>query len=89
MARDGHLYMSGLMKAVIELPEIKQHSKEQLAKYGLPLDEQEVLADAREFLAGEFSCQVQVFSGADPAKYDPQDKARNAVPLRPAIFIEA
>jgi leucyl-tRNA synthetase len=106
MARDGHLYMSGLMKAVMEVPEIKQHSKElarfaqkivadipklsreQLAKYSLPLDEQEVLADAREFLAGEFGCQVQYFSADDAARHDPQDKARQAVPLRPAIFIE-
>ena len=107
MARDGHLYMSGLMKAVMEEPQMAQHakdlakfaqrivadipklSKEQLARFSLPLDEREVLADAREFLGAEFGCQVLVFSGDDPAKYDPQDKSRNAVPLRPAIFIEA
>lgn len=106
MAQDGHLYMSGLMKSVLEVQSIKQHSKElakfaqkivadipklskeQLAKFGLPLDEKELLSDAREFLAGEFSCQVQTFSADDEARHDPQDKAKQAVPLRPAIFIE-
>jgi leucyl-tRNA synthetase len=107
MARDGHLYMSGLMKAAMEVPGMKEHSKElarfaqkivadipklareQLAKYALPLDEGELLSDAREFLATEFGCPVQAFSADDPARLDPQDKARQAVPLRPAIYIEA
>ena len=106
MARDGHLYMSGLMKAAMEMPGMKEHSKElakfaqkvvadipkaareQLARYALPLDEGEMLADARDFYATEFGCQVQVFPADDSARYDPQDKARQAVPLRPAIFIE-
>jgi leucyl-tRNA synthetase len=106
MASGGHLYMSGLMKTVLEDPEIKLHAKElarfaqkivadipklseeQLAKYGLPLDEQRVLLDAREFFAGDFGCQVLCYSSEDPERYDPQDKAKNAVPLRPAIFLE-
>ena len=106
MAGDGHLYMSGLMKSVMEVHHIKEHSKElakfaqkivadipklskeQLLKYSLPLDEMELLSDAREFLAGEFSCQVQTFSADDDTRHDPQDKAKQAVPLRPAIFIE-
>ena len=106
MAADGRLDMSGLMKSVMGLPDIKQHakelarfaqkivtdiprlSKEQLANYGLPLDEKELLSDAREFLASEFGCQVQTFAADDGARHDPQDKARNAVPLRPAILIE-
>jgi len=106
MASEGHLYMSGFMKTVLEDPEIKRHAKElsryaqkivadipklsaeQLAKYRLPLDEQLALSDAREFFASEFNCEVLVFAAGDPGKYDPADKARNAVPLRPAIFIE-
>jgi leucyl-tRNA synthetase len=106
MARDGHLYMSGLMKVAMEIPGMKEHSrelakfaqkivadipkqaKEQLAKYALPLDEGDLLSDAREFLATEFGCQVQAFSAEDAARHDPLDKARQAVPLRPAIFIE-
>jgi hypothetical protein len=63
-------------------------AREQLARYALPLDEGEMLADARDFIASEYGCQVQVFSADDGARHDPQDKARQAVPLRPAIFIE-
>jgi leucyl-tRNA synthetase len=106
MASDGHLYMSGLMKALMEVPEIRPHakelakfaqkivadipklSKELLAKYGLPLDEHRALLESREFFAGEFGCKVQCYTAGDPEKYDPQDKAKNAVPLRPAIFLE-
>ena len=105
-AREGHLHMSGLMKAALDIPDIKPHAKElakfaqkivadipklseeQLAKYGLPIDEHRMLAEAREFFGGEFGCQVQCFSAEDPARYDPNDKARQAVPLRPGIFIE-
>ena len=106
MASDGHLYMSGLMKALMEVPEIRTYakelakfaqkivadipklSKEQLAKYGLPLDEHRALLESSEFFAGEFGCQVQCHLAEDPKRYDPQDKAKNAVPLRPAIFLE-
>jgi len=31
---------------------------------------------------------VQVFRADDAKRYDPQDRARLAVPLRPAIFVE-
>jgi len=106
MASEGHLYMSGLMKAVLDDPGIKRRAKElpryaqkivadipklseeQLSKYRLPLDEHLALVESREFFAGEFGCQVQCYPAEDPDRYDPQDKAKNAVPLRPAIFIE-
>ncbi len=106
MASAGHLYMSGLMKAVLEDPVIKLHAKElsrfaqkivadipklsreQLEKYGLKLDEHLALQQSREFFAGEFGCQVQCYSAEDPDRYDPQDKSKNAVPLRPGIFLE-
>jgi leucyl-tRNA synthetase len=106
MARGGHLYMSGLMKALTPEPDLKPHAKElakyaqkivadipklsaeQLAQYSLPLNEMELLADAKDFLAAEFSCEVQVFSADDPKKPDPADKAKHAVPVRPAIFVE-
>jgi leucyl-tRNA synthetase len=106
MASEGHLYMSGLMKAVLEDPGIKLHAKElpryaqkivadipklsaeQLAKYRLALDEHAALVESRGFFAGEFNCQVQCYAAEDPDRHDPQDKAKTAVPLRPAIFIE-
>jgi len=106
MARGGHLYMSGLMKALTPEQDLKPHAKEmakyaqkivadipklsqeQLAQLGLPLDEPELLADAKDFFASEFSCDVQVFAGDDPKKHDPVEKARQAAPVRPAIYIE-
>ena len=72
-------------KIVADIPKL---AREQLAKYALPLDEGALLSDAVEFLAGELGCQLQVFSADDDTRHDPQDKARQAVPLRPAIYIE-
>jgi len=51
------------------------------------LDEEAVLKEASVFLAGEVGCPVEVYS-ADAPDYDPENKSRFAVPLRPAIYLE-
>ncbi len=52
------------------------------------LDEYGVLYEASGFLGKQFGAQVKVFKADDQARYDPQDRAKLAVPLRPAIFVE-
>ncbi|MGQ9582007.1 MAG: leucine--tRNA ligase [Thermoplasmatota archaeon] len=54
----------------------------------LPLDERALMEEVRELLARELGCEVLVCSAEAPDRHDPQNKARNAFPLRPAIFIE-
>ncbi|MCD6461577.1 MAG: leucine--tRNA ligase [Thermoplasmata archaeon] len=56
--------------------------------YGMSLDEYEILAAAREFLAGEYKAEVLVFKADDPGMEDPGNKARHAAPRRPAIYVE-
>ena len=50
-------------------------------------DEFSLLDSAKGFLADELGLQVDVYP-ADSAEYDPQNKARQAAPGRPAVLLE-
>ena len=50
-------------------------------------DETKALQEAVDFLSGEIGCNIEICS-ADAPIHDPQGKSRQAVPMRPAIFIE-
>ncbi|MFC7228413.1 leucine--tRNA ligase [Salinirubellus salinus] len=52
------------------------------------LDEVEVYEDAAAFLEREFGADVEVYAEDDPDAVDPEGKAGNAQPLRPAIHLE-
>jgi leucyl-tRNA synthetase len=49
------------------------------------IDEEKLLIDSLDYIAGEFDAKVQVYK--EPY-YDPQNKSRNAMPYKPAIYIE-
>lgn len=65
-------------------------SEEQLAALATAeIDELQVLVDAAEFIRKQFGVEiVQIFKADDQARYDPKDRAKLAVPLRPAIYVE-
>lgn len=52
-----------------------------------PMHDLNVLIDAREFLESEFGCEINVYP-ADEAEYDPKGRSTQAVPMRPAIYVE-
>jgi leucyl-tRNA synthetase len=53
------------------------------------MDELQVLLEAADFIREQFGVEeARVFKADDATRYDPQDRARLAVPMRPAIFIE-
>jgi len=52
------------------------------------LDELEVYGDAAAFLEREFGAEVEVYAEDDPDAVDPEGKASNAQPLRPAVHLE-
>jgi len=61
--------------------------KEERAKLiANPVDEFAALSGSAAFLSAYFGCRVDVF-GESP-EYDPKGKSRQAIPLRPAIYIE-
>jgi leucyl-tRNA synthetase len=76
-----------LQQAVQELRGIPGEELETLET--TEIDELRVLLEAADFIRKQLGVQeVRVFRADDPARYDPQDRARLAVPLRPAIFVE-
>jgi leucyl-tRNA synthetase len=55
----------------------------------LEVDELTVLKEAAGFIRGQLGVkEVTVFKSDDQGRYDPQDRAKLAAPLRPAIFVE-
>lgn len=51
-------------------------------------DELSFLAASREFLEKEYGCAIEVHEAGEPGVADPQNKARQAAPWRPAILVE-
>ncbi len=49
------------------------------------IDEYDVLSDALDFISEEVDAEVIIHTDDS---YDPQNKAKNAMPYKPAIFME-
>ena len=54
-------------------------------KYVGKIDEYDVLSDALDFISEETNAKIVIHQDDS---YDPQNKARNAMPYKPAIFME-
>jgi leucyl-tRNA synthetase len=101
MSGRGELDIPSLTKAAMADDEIRKNGKtaSDLAKKfatdimrnvlvaDTGLNEYGHLKDAEAFIASEIGTAVEVVR-ADSAEYDPQNKARMAVPGRPAIYLE-
>lgn len=51
------------------------------------LDEEALLKSARDFIAAETGMETEVYGADEEGKFDPSNKARVAVPGRPAIYL--
>ncbi len=80
------------MQEVMKDPELRKRGKEVSALVqkissermeSMKINEGDILAEARDFIAREVGVKVEV-----NADYDPQNKRRFAIPGRPAIYIE-
>lgn len=70
------------------VPDICSMKVESLEMFdGYELDELAILGENQRFFEKEFNCTVEVYS-ADAPDYDPENKSRFAVPMRPAIYLE-
>ena len=81
-SKEASSYAKSLAESLANRP------KPELERLGLVIDEKRYLSEASDFLSQEFKCSVEVFSLDDEGLVDPKNKARYAVPLRPAIFVE-
>jgi len=78
------------MQAVMKDPELRKRGKEVStlvqrisSERIMRINEGDILAEAKDFIAREIGIKVEV-----NADYDPQNKRRLAIPGRPAIYIE-
>jgi len=68
--------------------EIKKLSDTDRNRYLVNIDEQAYLQNAKEYLKNVFSCTIEIHNADDKDLYDPANKTRYAIPLRPAIYME-
>ncbi|MEA1984579.1 MAG: class I tRNA ligase family protein [Euryarchaeota archaeon] len=72
-------------KLVNDVMSMKEEMIERLLE--AEFDALKTLQEAASFFEDVIGCPVDVF-GADDAEYDPENKARFAIPMRPAIYLE-
>ena len=82
IAKEVSQFVSKLNGEVMRLNEIDKK------RYLVDINEQEYLNKSIEYLKSLFTCEINIFSADDKELYDPSNKKRFAIPLRPAIFIE-
>ncbi|UCE38171.1 MAG: leucine--tRNA ligase [Thermoplasmata archaeon] len=67
---------------------LTNRGQDELLQLSKTMDERSYLIEAADFLKHEFKCDIEIYTSDDDSRYDPKDKARFAVPRRPAIFVE-
>lgn len=87
------------VQAAMKMEEVRKQGKnsvnfvnsvvKRLALYreAAKINEKTALEGAKEFLEKEAGCPIEI-EDAERPKYDPANKARNALPLKPAIYLE-
>ncbi|MGQ9759739.1 MAG: leucine--tRNA ligase [Candidatus Methanomethylicaceae archaeon] len=76
-------FISSISPSIVTMP---RDQRKKLLAVGM-VDETEVLKSNLTFLSEYFKSPTEVYSGEAP-QYDPKKKAEQALPLRPAIYIE-
>ncbi len=84
LRKNGKAVSSLAQKVAVEFQRSSIEQKQPIVE----TDETVLLKDAAAFLSEENGVPVEVYSGDDADRYDPQDKAKVAVPGRPAIYLE-
>ena len=74
---------------VNKLPgEIMKLNENDKKRYLININEFNYLKNSTDYLHKLFNCKIEIYKADDKNIYDPVNKIRFAIPLRPAIFIE-
>ncbi|MBI0582147.1 MAG: leucine--tRNA ligase, partial [Methanomassiliicoccales archaeon] len=68
--------------------DLMKRSPAEIRKLAQRFDELSFLRASREFLEKEYGCAIEVHEAGEHDVVDPQNKARQAAPWRPAILVE-
>ena len=74
-------------KIIDEINKMPPERKETLSQIG-EIDEIKILNEAKDFFEKELRAKIYVWNEEDEKRYDPKNKAPNATPYRPAIYME-
>lgn len=84
LRKNGKAVTEFVKKVVTDLTRSSSEQKRMI----IDTNEYDLLSSATDFLKEELDAEVKVFSADDEGIYDPQNKAKAAVPGRPAIYLE-
>jgi leucyl-tRNA synthetase len=74
-------------KIIKGLTKVSGERKTNILKIGLA-DQKAIVQGATGFLKDRFNAEVQVYAENDTGRFDPKNRAMNALPYQPAIYIE-
>jgi leucyl-tRNA synthetase len=74
-------------KIIKGLTKLSSERKANMLKIGLA-DQKAIVQGATGFLKDRFNAEVQVYAENDAERFDPKNRAMNALPYQPAIYIE-
>ncbi|MCW4025689.1 MAG: leucine--tRNA ligase [Candidatus Bathyarchaeota archaeon] len=74
-------------KVIKGLTKLSGERKANMLKIGLA-DQKATVQGATDFLKDRFNAEVQVYAENDAERFDPKNRAANALPYQPAIYIE-
>ncbi|GBE54778.1 valine--tRNA ligase [archaeon BMS3Bbin15] len=92
--------LKNAMKELMKRENLRKHGKEvsglityytrkpERLRFIARIDERAMLKEAREFIEREARAEVEVYLSEDENIYDPAGKSRNAMPMKPAIYLE-
>ena len=82
-------YAKQISQFVSKLPgEIMKLNENDKKRYLVEIKEDDYIEKSKDYLKNLFSCIIEIYNAEDKKIYDPTDKKRFAIPLRPAIYIE-
>jgi leucyl-tRNA synthetase len=81
-AKELSQYVSKLPREIQRLSDTDSH------RYLIHIDEKNYLRNARTYLKNLYNCQIEIVTADEAELYDPVNKRKFAIPLRPAIYIE-
>jgi len=70
-----------------EINRMPEERKKRLLEASV-LNEKAILDEAKGFLKNELNAEILIFSEEEEQRYDPKNRAQQAKPYRPAIYIE-
>ena len=68
--------------------EVMRPNENDKKRYLIEIKEDDYLEKSKDYIKNVFSCNIEIYNSDDKKIYDPSDKIRFAIPLRPAIYIE-